>query len=120
MPEEPNDASLPATIQASLRTIAAVLREPHPLSVEAQEALAGLMDELGNVVTAKEPPPEAVRRLADSTARLVQAVHRRADAGLVVQARDRVEQAIIGAEAHAPLVAGVARRLLDALANIGI
>jgi hypothetical protein len=120
MPEMPSDPSTPATLQASLHTIASVLREPHPLGAEAQDALAGLMDELGNVLSAPNPPPEAVKRLADSTARLVQAVHRRADAGLLAQARDRVEQAILGAESHAPLAAGITRRLLDALANIGI
>ncbi len=112
--------SMSATIQSSLHAIAEVLREPHPLSAEAQEALAGLMDELSHVLAAPEPPPQTVAHLAESTARLVQAVHRREDAGLLAAARNRVEQAILGAEAHAPLAAGIARRVLDALANIGI
>ncbi len=121
MPEQPPSGNpLPPSVQASLHTVAEVLRDPHPLSVEAREALAALVDELGNLLAAPTSPPEAVAHLADSTARLVQAVHRRADEGLLAAARDRLEQAILGAEAHAPLAAGVARRVLDALAGIGI
>src|SRR5262249_38294401 len=107
-------------IQKSLHTIALVLRDPHPLSPEARQALAALMDEVGNLLGTPDVPPEALNHLAESTAHLVQAVHRRADEGLLATARGRVEQAILGVEAQAPLVAGIARRFLDALANIGI
>jgi hypothetical protein len=121
MPEQlPSGSSVPAPVAASLHAVAEVLRDPHPLTAEAREALAALVDELGNLLAAPEAPPEAVRHLADSTAHLVQAVHRRADEGLLASARDRLEQAILGAEAQAPLAAGVARRVLDALASIGI
>jgi hypothetical protein len=34
--------------------------------------------------------------------------------------RDRLERAILAVESQSPLAAGLARRLLDALANIGI
>jgi hypothetical protein len=111
---------VPHGVQSSLHTIAEVLRDPHPLSFEAREALAALLDELGNLLTAPEAPPQALGHLAESTAHLVQAVHRRADEGLLTAARDRAEQSILGIEAQAPVLAGVARRLLDALANIGI
>jgi hypothetical protein len=120
MPEQPSGSSLPPSVQASLHAVAEVLRDPHPLSAEAREALAALMDELGNLLAAPTAPPEAVAHLADSTAHLAQAVHRRADEGRLAAARDRLEQAILAAEAQAPLVAGVARRVLDALAGIGI
>src|SRR5579872_7120549 len=110
MPEQPpSGTSLPPSVQASLHAVAEVLRDPHPLSAEAREALAALVDELGNLLTATAPPPAAVAHLADSTAHLAQAVHRRADEGLLAAARDRLEKAILGAEAHAPLAAGVAR-----------
>jgi hypothetical protein len=116
----PQEQPVAAAVQASLHAIGQALREPHPLSAEAQDALADLLDELGNLLAAPEAPPEAVRHLAEGTARLVQAVHARADAGLLAQARDRVERAILAAEVQSPLLAGIARRFLDALANIGI
>jgi hypothetical protein len=121
MPEQPpSGPSVPPSVQASLHAVAEVLRDPHPLSLEAREALAALVDELGNLLVMPGAPPEAVAHLADSTAHLVQAVHRRADEGILVGARDRLEQAILGVESHAPLAAGIARRVLDALAGIGI
>jgi hypothetical protein len=36
------------------------------------------------------------------------------------RARERLEEAVVEAEAQAPLAVGLARRLLDTLANIGI
>jgi nucleoside-triphosphatase THEP1 len=121
MPEPtPSGPPIPPSVQASLHAVAEVLRDPHPLSAEAREALAALVDELGNLLSEPGAPPEAVAHLADSTAHLVQAVHRRADEGLLAAARDRVEQAILGVEAQAPLAAGIARRVLDALSGIGI
>jgi hypothetical protein len=119
MPETSPQTSVAQAVQASLQAVARLLREPHPLSAEAQEALAGYIDELSALLAAPEAPPEAVRHLAESTVHLVEAVHHR-DEGLVTAARGRLEQAILGAEAQAPVAAGVARRVLDALANIGI
>jgi hypothetical protein len=119
MPETPPDVSVAQAVQASLHSVARLLREPHPLSAEAQDALAGYIDELTSLLADPQAPPEAVRHLADSTAHLVEAVHHR-DEGLITAARDRLEQAILGAGAQVPVAAGVARRVLDALANIGI
>jgi hypothetical protein len=61
-----------------------------------------------------------VAHLAESTALLAHAVHRQETPGLLAAARDRVEAAILAAESKAPLTAGLVRRLLDTLANIGI
>jgi hypothetical protein len=36
------------------------------------------------------------------------------------KARDRLGAAVLQAETHAPVAAGLARRLLDVLGNIGI
>jgi nucleoside-triphosphatase THEP1 len=119
-PEPSGSPTIPPSVQASLHAVAEVLRDPHPLSTEAREALAALVDELGNLLSAPGAPPEAVTHLADSTAQLVQAVHRHAHEGMLAAARDRLEQAILGVEVDAPVVAGVARRVLDALAGIGI
>jgi Domain of unknown function (DUF4404) len=121
MPEQPPSGSpAPSEVQASLHAIAEVLRQPQPLSQEAREALAALVDELGSSLAAAPVPPAEVAHLADSTARLVQAVHRQAAPKSLAAARDRLEGAILAAESQSPLTAGLARRLLDALANIGI
>jgi hypothetical protein len=47
-------------------------------------------------------------------------MHRRDAPGSLAAARDRLEAALLATESTAPLTAGLARRLLDALANIGI
>lgn len=121
MPELPaSGPSKEQTVQASLHAIAQVLRDPHPLSGDAQDALAQLIDELGSALAQPEAPPETVRHLAETTAALVQALHQRQDEGLVARARDRVEQAMLGVSAQAPNATGIVRRFLDALANIGI
>ncbi|HWG47473.1 MAG TPA: hypothetical protein VN688_32215 [Gemmataceae bacterium] len=121
MPEQPPLGSpVPAGVQASLHAIAEVLRDPQPLSLETREVLADLMDELGSGLATAPVPPAEVAHLAKSAAQLVQAVHRQAAPGLLEDARRRLDVAILAAESKAPLIAGLARRLLDALANIGI
>jgi hypothetical protein len=121
MPEQPPSATpAPAGVQASLHTIAEILRDPQPLSHEVRRVLADLVDELGRVLTTTAIPPAEVAHLAESTALLARAVHRREAPGRLTAARDRVEAAILAAESNAPLTAGLARRLLDTLANIGI
>ncbi len=82
MPEQPPSGSAaPSGVQASLHTIATVLRDPQPLSLETRDVLADLVDELGAVLATGSAPSAEVDRLADSTARLVQAVHRQAPPG---------------------------------------
>jgi hypothetical protein len=107
-------------VQVSLHTIAEILRDPHPLSSEARAVFAELVDELGRVLEMATVPPAEVAHLAESTAQLAQVVHRQETPGLLAAARNRVEAAILAAESKAPLTAGLARRLLDTLANIGI
>ena len=110
----------PSGVQTSLHTIAEILRDPRPLSHEVRDVLAELIDELGRALSDTAVPPAEVAHLAESTALLTQAVHRRDAPGILGEARDRLDAAILGAESKAPLLAGLARRLLDTLANIGI
>jgi hypothetical protein len=107
-------------IEASLHAVSQLLRQAHHLSPEAQETLAELVDELGHAIGSGTASPEELAHLQESTARLLQAVQQRHDEGVVAAARDRLEGAVIGIESRAPVVAGVARRLLDALSNLGI
>jgi hypothetical protein len=115
VPDQP-----PARINDGLHDLAKALREAPPLGPDAQRALAELIDELGNAVGGTPVPPEEVTHLAESTAHFVQALHRRHEPGRLAAARDRLEQAVLAAEARAPVTAGVARRVLDALSNWGI
>ncbi len=110
----------PIRVTETLHDLARVLRESPPPGPEAQRALADLIDELGNAVGTTEVPSAEVTHLAESTAQFLQALHRRHDPGRFANARDRLEQAVLQAEARAPVAAGVARRVLDALANFGI
>jgi len=121
MPEQPpSGASAPLGVQPSLHAVAEILRDPHPLNHEVRKALAEFVDELGTALAGSSVPPAEVTHLADSAAHLVKMVHRQDAPGMLAAARDRLEAAILATESKAPLAAGLARRLLDALANIGI
>lgn len=121
MPEEPSSGTPAAAgVQASLHTIAEILRDPRPLSHEVRGVLADLVDELGRVLGTATVPPAEVAHLAESTAQLARAVHRREHPSMLAAARNRVEAAILAAESKNPLTAGLAQRILETLANIGI
>ena len=121
MPEQPPSGTPAAAgVQGSLHTIAEILRDPRPLTREVRGVLADLVDELGRVLTTATVPPAEVAHLTESTAQLARAVHRKEHPSLLADARNRLEAAILAAESKAPLTAGLARRLLDTLANIGI
>lgn len=115
MPDQPREH-----ITSGLHDLARALREAPSLGPEAQKALAALIDELGNAVGGRDVPPEEVTHLAEMTSHFVQALHRKHEPGGLATARDRLEQAVLRAESTAPVTAGVARRLLDALSNLGI
>ena len=117
MPEQPSAGS---QVQDSLHAIAQVLRQPGHLTPETQAALAELVDELGNALSSGAVPSAEMAHLTDSTAHLLHALHKRHDTGLLASARDRLEEAILRAETGAPTAAGLARRLVETLSNLGI
>lgn len=121
MPEQPQENPMSRTeVEAGLHAVSQLLREAHHLSPEAQETLAELVDELGHALGAGTITPEELTHLRESISRLVEAVRQRHDESRLASARDRLDAAIIGLETRAPVVAGVARRLLDALSSLGI
>jgi hypothetical protein len=121
MPEHP-ETKTPSVqeVQAKLHEVARMLQGSTSLDSEAQQILAELVDELGVALQASTTPPAEVARLAASAAHLAEALHHQRDQGFLGKARDRLGAAVLQAEAKAPVAAGVARRLLDVLANIGI
>ncbi len=121
MPEKfPSPEPMATGVQSSLHAIAEILRDPKPLSREVRSVLAELVEELAHLLAMPSPPTSEVAHLAESTANLTRAVHHGASPSVLATAKDRLEAALFAAEAKAPLLAGLARRLLDTLANIGI
>jgi hypothetical protein len=116
---EPSAPAVSA-IQARLQDVARLLRKSSSLDPEAQRALAELVAELSKTLEKAPVPPTEVAHLAESTAHLAEALHHQNDRGMLGAARDRLERAVIRAEIRSPLAVGLARRLLDALANIGV
>jgi hypothetical protein len=120
MSEPPPGQPTAPEIRANLHQVAELLRHAHHLGPEAQDALADLVDELGATLDAKAVPFQEMAHLTASTAQLARALHERHDSGVLVAAKDRLEEAAVRAEAKAPMVTGVVRRVIDALANLGI
>lgn len=117
--ETSTEGKTAAAVLDRLREIARLLREGH-LGPRAQHALAELVDELSTTLE-KQALPDAERaHLTECATHLVESISQRQEKGLIVEARDRLEKAIIGAEARSPTLAGLVERLLDALASLGI
>jgi hypothetical protein len=110
----------PATIQADLQELAASLRAADHLEPDVQRALADLVAELGRDLDPGTLPLGEKAHLAETTALLLQALHQRHDAGRLAKVKERFEGAAARAEATAPFLTGMVRRLLDALSNLGI
>ena len=121
MPDTPSSTPPSVSeVQSRLHEVARMLRQSPDLGAESQRILAELVDELSTALQAANVPPAEVAHLAESTAHLAESLSQPQDTGLVGKARGRLEEGLIEAEAYAPTAVGLARRLLDALANIGI
>jgi hypothetical protein len=105
---------------ANLHAVARALRETPHLGREARQALADFLDALDDPETTAAASPADMNRLTSRAAKLLTALHHQHDGGVLAAARDGLEEAIIRVEAEAPVTAGAFRRLLDALANIGL
>lgn len=118
MPDDFESSRTTREAQARLHEVASRLRQG-PLDEGSQRALAALIDELTSTLETQAVPSPEVARLAQSTAHLAESLHEQ-DRGLLGKARDRLEGALIDAEAHAPVAVGLARKLLETLSNFGI
>jgi len=113
-PEASND------LEANLHRIAGLLRDAGHLNPEAQKSLALLVDDLAGAVRKPTGDPAAATQVAATAAHLLDALVQKRDQGMLSAARDRLERTVMSAESQAPMAAGVARRVLDILAGIGI
>jgi hypothetical protein len=121
-PDTPGNPS-GTEIQIRLHEVARLVRASRTIDPQARQTLAELLDELGTVLGPAAfgaAGSAEVDHLAQTTAHLAESLHHPHDRGRLGQARDALEQAVLSAEAQAPFAAGVVRRLLDALGNIGI
>jgi hypothetical protein len=122
MTPEPPKPSPPSVseLQDRLRGVAQTLRQSSTIDEDSRQALAELVEELNKALQAQSVPPAEVSRLAESTAHLAESLHHPKARGLLGTAREGLERAAFEAESHAPLLVGLARRVVDALAGIGI
>ncbi len=96
------------------------MREVPHLGREAKQALADFLDAVDDPQTTAGTPPEDVNRLTDRATKLLYALRHQHDAGILAEAHDRLEEAVLRIGAAAPVTAGAFRRLLDALGNSGL
>src|SRR5688500_2312701 len=99
-----------------LRETAKLLREAEHLTPEQRQAMAEAAERLADAL--RVTSPEEAARLSEAAASLMEAVHRQHTP--LEEAREGLEQAIIAAETRAPVATGLARQLVDVLANLGI
>jgi phosphoglycolate phosphatase-like HAD superfamily hydrolase len=90
------------------------------MDLEPRQVLAELIDELSTALKSAQLPSDEVTHLAGTTMHLAEALHHQHDKGMLEKVRDRFEDATAQAEARAPVAVGLARRVLDALAQMGI
>lgn len=116
------DAGVPSVpeVRARLHDAAAMIRGSSSLDPALRDTLTELLEELRRALEQPSAPPDEVSRLADSAAHLAEALHAEHDRGLVANARGRLERLMLQAESHAPTTVGLAQRLIDAIANLGI
>jgi hypothetical protein len=114
---EPHQAGPPPNVPARLQELARLLRDADHLEPVAQQSLADLTDELARALGSTKVPSAEEVQLGQLTAQLVEALHRQDKPGPLA---GRLHDAILAAEVRAPFAAGLARQVLDVLANLGI
>ncbi len=122
MTPQPPDASPPGTprIQDRLHDVSQMLRQSGSIDQDSRRALAQLVDELSKALQSQSVPPAEVARLAESTAHLAESLHHQRERGILGTARESLERAAFDAEYRAPLLVGLARKVIDVLAGFGI
>jgi hypothetical protein len=117
---QPTPSLNPSEVPARLHEIAELLRGTHHLGPDAQQALAEFADELGKILEQAAAPPHEAAPLVETTGHVVEALHQEQGVTQGTAARHRLQELAAEFDARAPRVADFARRLLDALANLGI
>jgi hypothetical protein len=109
-----------AEIQARLDGVTRLLRESPAIDRKSRQALLDLVDELRTALQSGQVDLAEAADLADTAAHLADALHHGHGRERLGSIRDRIEEAVLEAEVEAPLTVGLAHRLMDVLANLGI
>jgi len=115
-----DDTPETAAARARLDELFGLLGGGEAFNPELRRYLGELAAQLRLALDDGSMPPAEVQRLADAAVHVVEGVRRRHEEGVLGRARDRLEEAVVATEARHPVVSGLALRLIDALANIGI
>jgi Domain of unknown function (DUF4404) len=120
VPEQPSTGETPdPAVGQDIEELARRLGGVAHLEPEARTTLAGLLRKLAAELDQAEPSAQK-EHLVASTAQLVRAVNDQHEPGLVVAARERLEQAVARAETNAPVATDLVLQLIDVLAGLGI
>lgn len=106
-------------VQRELQEVAGLLRQSRHLAPSVQQEVANLLEELSRAVGTMAVPSAEMLHVARNAALLAQHLHE-PEPGRLESLYGRMDEALLRAEAKAPLVVGIARRLIDAAADIGI
>ena len=117
---DPCSQEMIAKIRNDLAEAAQLLRSASHLEPAEQETLADLLEELQTELDPAQYHSAHVANLAGIVARLGQGLHQQQHRGILSGLRSRLVEAVGRADAEAPVLAGVVRKFIDALASIGI
>ncbi len=121
MPDQPSPAPRSvAEVQADLAQVADLLRGTDHLDPEARASLSALVDELRRTLDPRRPTTPQDAHLAATVAQLAEALRQQRPPGVLAAARGALEDAVMRADAEAPVATGIVRRLLEALSDLGI
>lgn len=117
--EQPSEIPDRQALRSHLQELARLLRDTPHLEPEAQQELADLVAELSQALAGSLSSAEA-DHLGQTAIHMVRALHEQRDSDYLSAARDRLRNAAVRAELQAPVATGIVRRIIDALANLGI
>lgn len=109
-----------ADVQATLHRISELLRDADHLEPGARQSLAEVIEDLTGHLGEGGVTPAQLEHLRETTAQLLTALKRPEDAGATEAARERLDEARSALEPQSMFLAGIMRRLLEALAGLGI
>lgn len=115
-PDKPSQSDVLARLDATARLLA----DPTDIDPTTRKALAELVEEMRSALQSGKVSAEAVAPLAANTARLAESLHQSEDASVLEQIQASFREAILNAEAHHPVAAGMARGVLDTLTGFGL
>jgi hypothetical protein len=121
MSDQPQPAPIRSSaVAAQLREVARLLRTADHLDPQEKKTFADLADELAGTLSASRVPSDEEAQLGHLARQLIEELHQGEGSVPAAATRHRLQEAILAAETRAPFAAGLAQRLLDAIANIGI